>query len=182
MEAENKLIVRRLVAGVALIVMGVLDAILNMFATAYLSNIKSPVPFLESQFVLWALVIVAFIVEVIYIGYRKKHLERRLKWPIVIESIILMFLFSLYVPSRNVDVYILMALLVLGLSFGQEQSDVKEEMKKSVEIPSKQTQGKNKNDLSQLVELKKLLDSGVSTQEDFDTKKETDSRTVKCGY
>ncbi|MFT8329615.1 MAG: SHOCT domain-containing protein [Oenococcus oeni] len=45
------------------------------------------------------------------------------------------------------------------------------ETKKSTSKSKKNTKTENKNDLNQLVELKKLLDSGVITQEDFDTKK-----------
>ncbi|WP_219334919.1 SHOCT domain-containing protein, partial [Oenococcus oeni] len=65
--------------------------------------------------------------------------------------------------TDNVDGYILMGLVILGLSFDQNKKENKVETKKV---------NKPENDnLSQLVELKKLLDSGVITKKDFDEKK-----------
>ncbi|OIM35737.1 hypothetical protein ATX71_10000 [Oenococcus oeni] len=103
-------------------------------------------------------------IGITYLVYRNKYLTRGIEWAVVIISILTMFIFSIFITGTdNVDGYILMGLVILGLSFDQS--------KKEKKVETKQTSEPKDNNLSQLVELKKLLDSGVITKEEFKAKK-----------
>ncbi|OIM34175.1 hypothetical protein ATX69_02410 [Oenococcus oeni] len=174
MKIEDKLIVRRLVAAIGLFVLAAyyLYAFIaitpNMMKIisldSKLNDFSDPGKLFGIYFVEILILVVSLGIGITYLVYRNKHLTRGIEWTVVIISILTMFICSIFITgTNNVDGYILTGLVVLGLSFDQS--------KKEKKVETKQTSEPKDNNLSQLVELKKLLDSGVITKEEFKAKK-----------
>ncbi|AWT48032.1 SHOCT domain-containing protein [Oenococcus oeni] len=173
MKNENKLIVRRLVAAIGLFVLAAYYLYVSIASIPYAIDVinsdneykttAGSGQFWDSYLSFIFMIIIPLGIGITYLIYSNKHLTKNVEWIVVIIAGLMMLAFSIFTSAKNVDGYILMGLVILGLSFDQNKKENKVETKKV---------NKPENDnLSQLVELKKLLDSGVITKKDFDEKK-----------
>ncbi|MHA5104174.1 SHOCT domain-containing protein [Oenococcus oeni] len=173
MKNENKLIVRRLVAAIGLFVLAAYYLYVSIASILYAIDVinsdneykttAGSGQFWDSYLSFIFMIIIPLGIGITYLIYSNKHLTKNVEWIVVIIAGLMMLAFSIFTSAKNVDGYILMGLVILGLSFDQNKKENKVETKKV---------NKPENDnLSQLVELKKLLDSGVITKKDFDEKK-----------
>ncbi|MFT8361452.1 MAG: SHOCT domain-containing protein [Liquorilactobacillus satsumensis] len=188
MEIENKIIIRRLIAGILLIMMAafcVYEAftVIN-FGQEY--NIQKMISAGGGGIVIG---IFAFIVGLIFIVTSKTRPIKTVEYSISVLGVVIFIFTGLINRGRFfIDLpyfrWGLLLLMSLGLPFKNGFKDmpfISESEAKKKTVPVKQPVKKtvvqavkepSKNeDLSQLVELKKLLDSGVITKKDFDAKK-----------
>ncbi|SYW13067.1 hypothetical protein [Oenococcus oeni] len=180
MEKENKLIIRRLIAGIGLLILDAYYVYITILGFGYLAKVNASIPetnkyeldtstFLISYFVQVFISLFLLFAGVTYITYCKKHLTKTLNTSIVILGIISMFLFSVYYSSKDVDGYLLMAFIILGMSFSSMQN----KDKKTIEIKKEKTNKsvENTTNLEQMKELKKMLDQKLITKKEFKAKK-----------
>ncbi|AVI94071.1 putative permease [Oenococcus oeni] len=185
MEVENKLIVRRLVAGILLL--------LASFRGFYISY---SVFHAEKQFSIvtqekmqtfaeysLTIAVVSFIVSIIFLITCKRRPEKMIEYSITGVVLLVFIVTVIYVigitaytagflSTLNV---LMLALTALGLpgkkGFKGMPFITQEETEKPIQKSENTVKAENKNDLQQLVELKKLLDSGVITKKEFEAKK-----------
>ncbi|WP_261674022.1 SHOCT domain-containing protein, partial [Oenococcus oeni] len=166
-------IVRRLVAAIGLFVLAAYYLYVSIASIPYAIDVINSYneykttagsgQFWDSYLSFIFMIIIPLGIGITYLIYSDKHLTKNVEWIVVIVAGLMMLAFSIFTSAKNVDGYILMGLVILGLSFDQS--------KKEKKVETKQTSEPKDNNLSQLVELKKLLDSGVITKEEFKAKK-----------
>ncbi|MHA5168174.1 SHOCT domain-containing protein [Oenococcus oeni] len=185
MEVENKLIVRRLIAGILLL----LASFRGFYISYSVFHAEKQFSFVTqekmqtfAEYVL-TVAIVSFIISIIFLITCKRKPEKMIEYSIT-GMVLLVFLitaiYAIGITAYTAGILstfniLMLFLTALGLpgkkGFKGMPFITQEEAAKPIQKSESTAKAENKNDLQQLIELKKLLDSGVISQEDFDTKK-----------
>lgn len=185
MKTGNKLIVRRLVAGILLLGTSAWS-IFNSFqdvenvitiekAEEIVGHNQDITPIWNNIFASWMLIVIAIAIGIIYIVFSNKRPIKWLEYSMISIAIIGLVVFTVIEPSENYGQYIFIVLVALGAplkkGFKGMPFATQEEAEKPTPNQKKAVKTEDSGNLQELVELKKLLDSGVITKKDFDAKK-----------
>ncbi len=183
METENKLIVRRLVAGILLLVLAVWSTILNIRWMVEVFSLQrddekygiNPDSLWTPVSISWLILILCIVIGIIYIYFSNKRPIKWIEWTIVASAIIGMVVFLIFESPSNYGGYLFITLVAIGAptkkGFKGMPFVTQEETAQPIQKSEKVIKTEGGSSLQQLVELKKLLDSGVITKKDFDEKK-----------
>ncbi|MFT8413044.1 MAG: SHOCT domain-containing protein [Oenococcus oeni] len=184
MKIENKIILRRLIAGILLILISIY-CLYESYQVATWGQKFNISKMINAGGGGYLIAIFGFIIGLIFTFTARTRPVKWLEYSIAaIEVIIFVIVGNISIGQYFSDLHIFQwgffILVMLGLPFKQgfkdmpfvsksdakkETAPIKQQVKKTIKEPVKN------EDLSQLVELKKLLDSGVIAQADFDAKK-----------
>lgn len=190
----ERMIVRRLVAGIGLIVWALysfyrsytFSSFANKYSTALGRKITDSMIKNSNALIIFSVLIL--LIGVSFIATCNRKPNKNLDYPIVIiyfiVSAICGAMAGTLAPITKLIAFVAFILLILGLSFKNrlktnEKEDTRNIDKNSSNITNKSLitdttepiKSEKNSNLNDLRDLKKLLDDGVITQEDFDTKK-----------
>ncbi|MFT8558216.1 SHOCT domain-containing protein [Liquorilactobacillus hordei] len=191
----DKLIIRRLIAGILLFVFAIIAWQESYRVAAYAGTLYIPKSAQGAGGTGLILAILAGIIGVIYAVTCNKRPVKWLEWAICIVAIIITLLAATentkYYPDLNLFRWSFIILVILGLPLKKGFKDMPFEEKKDAKNIEENTNNNSSNviteplvnntndpirpeknsDINDLRDLKKLLDEGIITQDDFDTKK-----------
>ncbi|KRM91464.1 SHOCT domain-containing protein [Liquorilactobacillus cacaonum] len=182
----DKLIIRRLIAGILLFVFAIIAWQESYRVVAYAGTLYIPKSAQGAGGTGLILSILAGIIGIIYSVTCNKRPLKWLEWAICIVAIIITLLASTestkYYPDLNLFRWSFIILVALGLPLkkGFKNMPFEEKInnnssyattKPPVNNTSESISSEKKSNLNDLRDLKKLLDDGIITNEEFDAKK-----------
>lgn len=191
----NKIIIRRLIAGILLFVFAIITWQESYRVAAYAGTLYIPKSAQGAGGTGLILAILAGIIGVIYAVTCNKRPIKWLEWSICIVAIVITLLAATentkYYPDLNLFRWSFIILVALGLPLKKGFKDMPFEEKKDTRNVEENTnnnsssitgkplinstkeaiKSEKNSDLNDLRDLKNLLDEGIITQDDFDTKK-----------
>ncbi|MFT8703049.1 MAG: SHOCT domain-containing protein [Oenococcus oeni] len=191
MKIENKIILRRLISGILLLLMSIF-CLYESFEVDTFGQKLDIDKMVTAGGAGYLIAISSFIIGLIFVFTARIRPTKWIEYGIAAVVVFIFFIEStIDIGKFFFDLHLfrwgMLILVVLGLPekksgfkdmpFAKKENKTisehkpKVETKKSASKPDKDIKAENNNDLSQLVELKKLLDSGVITKKEFKAKK-----------
>lgn len=174
MKIENKLIVRRLIAGIILLIVSIFELIESYHAAAFGQAIKNN-EFNSEGGVGLIVGVIAFVVSLVFIFTSK---SRPKKWvettlAIVIALGFLSVLITSHKDFPDLPVFAWINLIIACIAFPWSKKGYKgmPYVTKNEQTISKDKLNSSTSTADEIAKYKKLADDGTITQEEFETKK-----------